>query len=118
MKNFFKIYRIYIMLFVFLWVGIGIMQYFVISPIRQDNKRHKEEIKRLETENGFITLSLNKNEALIKVQIKKIEQLEALEAYYKKKASETVIKYEKEKTSYVRRTVAERRRIFAKLASE
>ncbi len=118
MKAFFKTYRLYIGLFVALWVSVVIVQNWVISPIREDNKRQKKEVKRLEKENEVIRLERKKVEALIISKDKKIKKLEALEQYYKDKASQTVIIYEKQKTDYIGRPVADRRRLFSKLANE
>jgi superfamily I DNA and/or RNA helicase len=118
MLKFIKTYKVYISLFALLWIGVAIMQYWVISPIREDNNRQKKEVKRLEKENAVITLKQKKTEALIVSKDKKIKELEALEQYYKNKASKTDLTYEKQKTDYVRRPVADRRRVFSKLANE
>jgi hypothetical protein len=94
------------------------MQFYVISPLKQDNKRQKTEVKKLEKENTDLYKTILENDALIIIKEKRILKLEALEKYYKNKASETHVIYEKEKTSYVGRSVSERRLAFAKLANE
>jgi septal ring factor EnvC (AmiA/AmiB activator) len=94
------------------------MQYWVISPIREDNNRQKKEVKRLEKENEAINVQITETNALLIQSNKKIKELEALEQYYKNKASKTDLTYEKQKTDYVRRPVADRRRVFSKLANE
>ena len=118
MKAFFKTYKIYICLFVALWLSVAVVQYWVILPIRQDNNRQKKEVKRLENENEVIKLERKKAEALIVLKDKKIKKLEALEQYYKDKASQNIIIYEKQKTDYIGRPVADRIRVFSKLANE
>lgn len=118
MLKFIKTYKVYLLLFVFLWIGVGVIQFIVISPIRQDNNRQKKEVKRLEKENEAIKLQNKKAEALIVLKDQKIKKLEAREQYYKNKASELELIYEKQKTNYVRRPVDDRRRVFSKLANE
>ena len=118
MLKFLKTYRVYISLFVLLWTSVAIMQYWVISPIRQDNNRQKKKVKRLEKENEAVEVKLTEMKALIVQKDKKINELEALEKYYKDKAQKTELTYEKQKTDYVRRPVADRRRVFSKLANE
>ena len=118
LKSFFKLYRVYITLFIFLWVGIAIMEFWVVSPIRQDNRRQKKEVKKLENENEILIKNIVENDALIIIKEKEIVKLEALEKYYKEQASKIEIVYEKEKTSYFSRPTNERVRVFSKLANE
>ena len=117
-KSFLKIYKVYLILFVMLWAGVAVMEFYVISPLKQDNRRQKNEVKKLEKENKALYETVLENDALIIIKEKKILKLEALEKYYKNKALEKHVYYEKEKTSYVSRPIAERRRVFAKLANE
>jgi tmRNA-binding protein len=118
MLKFIKTYKVYLSLFALLWVCVAIMQYWVISPIREDNNRQKKEVKRLEKENAVILVKQKEVEALITIKEEKIKKLEAIEQYYKNKASKIEITYEKQKTDYIGRPVYNRRDVFAKLANE
>jgi wobble nucleotide-excising tRNase len=118
MKRFLKTYKVYLVLLVLLWLGIGLVQYLVISPIKADNKRQKKEVLRLEKENKAIDLKVSEINRLLVSKDARIKELEAIEEKYKSRSNEITIIYEKEKFNYISRSVAERRRIFAKLAKE
>jgi len=116
--NFLKRYKTPLIAVALVWAFIAFLQYYAISPLKEQTNELKKEVKKREKENEALKQELKKDSILIVKKEAKIKVLEEKQKYYQNLEPKIKIKYEKAKTDYISRDVIERRRIFAKTANE
>jgi hypothetical protein len=100
------------------WGFISFVQYFAISPLNNEIKDLKKEVKIREKLNVQLKAKVSKDSLLIIESDKFILILEEKEKYYNGLSPKIQLKYEKAKTDYYSKSILDRRRVFTGLANE
>lgn len=116
--NFLKKYKYHLLAIALVYGFITFVQVFAISPLKEENKELKEERKLRQKQNETLLLKVKIDSVILIEKERKIREFDSLQAHYKNLVIKNQIDYEKQKTDYISRSLAERRRIFAKLANE
>ena len=113
-----KKYKTPIIAVLLVWGFIAFIQYYAISPLREQTDELKKDILKREIENKKLKIELQKDSIFLIEQQIKIEAFEKEEQFYKDLKPKIKTKYENKKNDYTSLPVDKRRVIFSKYANE
>lgn len=116
--NLLKRYKYHLLAIALVWGFITFVQVFAISPLKEENKELKEERKARQKQNEALQIKIKIDSVILAEKDKRINEFDSLQTHYKNLVIKNQLDYEKQKTDYISRSLAERRRLFAKLANE